>query len=206
MGIAIFFKGRKRGRRLNLSFTKPRGVVCAESVAVSVAEQRGTVVDFVRDFVRRAESLEFGNQHEPAAECVLIGGRVETEKVRSAVGEAVVGVSRGLGMISRGVFRLWRGCGVRGIRRLAVRGRTGTEESQESPETEENDCGAWLRHVRDGAKVESVHSAPEQCTNYAMGKLDAIAENSMYPAEVTVSRERRACPAAHAEPRTTKSW
>ena len=99
MGVAILFERRKRGSRFDLRFAEPVGVVCAESVAVRVAKERGAIVDFARDFVLRPEGLKFGDLHEPATESFLVGRRIEAEEVRSAIGEAIVGTWERLGIV-----------------------------------------------------------------------------------------------------------
>src|ERR1700730_10063358 len=91
VGIAIFLEGRKCGSRFDLRFTKPIGVVGAESVAVRVAEERGAIINFARDFVLRPQCLKLGDLHKPATESFLVGRRIEAEEVRSAISEAVVG-------------------------------------------------------------------------------------------------------------------
>lgn len=135
--VTIFFEGWKSGGGLNLRFAEPACIVRTEGVPVSIAEKRGTVVDFPRDFVWRPERLKFGNQHKPAAECILIGGRVEPKEVWSAVGETIIRVCRGLGVAGQVPHRAASASTAKDIRGIAIQVVSGAEKRQNTRQTDE---------------------------------------------------------------------
>jgi hypothetical protein len=99
-GIAIFFDGGQGGRRLDATFNLPGIVASTKCVAIGIAQERGAIVDFLREILIGTKRLEFGDEDEAAAKGVLIGRGIETEEIGSAVGVMIAEVGRSRGKLS----------------------------------------------------------------------------------------------------------